>query len=176
MVADGVADYDGDDFALGDGGQGAGLAEHFQRDLPHAIGGQFCDHPDGPVSAGVVGQIRVVGVLPAVRGEGCQAFAEMLGNLAGRFLRCFVSDHHAQAVGFHEADVLNPGGRTLQPEQREIIGEVGAGELLDGFFLRLCHLLATGVAFLAGSLGNAHHGGKCALQHLVALVGGAFHR
>ena len=40
----------------------------------------------------------------------------MLGDLAGRFLGRFVADDDAEAVGFDEADVLNPGGRSFQPD------------------------------------------------------------
>ena len=122
-----------------------------------------------------MGQRRVVRLLPTGRRQGRQPFAELLSDLPGGFLRRFVADYHAQPVRFHQANVLNPGGRTLQAEQREVVGEVGAGELFYGFGFGLGHLLAAGIAFLAGAFGYADHGGQRALQHLVALVGGPLH-
>ena len=172
--ADGIADYHRHDFALRDGGEGAGFAQHLQGDLPHAVGRELGHHPDGPVAAVVVGQFGIVGVLAGLGGEGRQAFTQMLGDLAGRFLGRLVADDHTQSVGFDEADVLDPGGRAFKAEQGEVIGEVGAGQLLDGLGFGFGHFLAAGIAFLPRSFGHADHGRQRAVQHLVAFVGGAF--
>ena len=46
--------------------------------------------------------------------------------------------------------------------------------MLDAAFLGLGHLVAAGIAFLAGALRDADHGRQRAFDDLVTLVGGAF--
>src|ERR671918_2137133 len=100
-----------------------------------------------------------------------KSLIQLLSHLAGGGLRAFLSDDHAQPVGLHQPDVLDPGGGAGQTKERWVGRYLGTVNFFYRFLLGFGHLLTVGKTLGSDSLSNADHCRNWGFYDLVALIG-----
>ena len=161
--------------ALGVLGEFPGLAQHLLCYVGQALAGGLGHNPDALfLAVRVPGQgFRLVSG-PRLLSQFGQALAQGVGHLLGGVFRSRLFQQDPQPVGLHQAYLINPGRRTFNAEQSQVIGKVGGGHLLGGDTLRSFHLFPVGVELWGHALGHADQRRQVALQGLEPFVGDAF--